>query len=75
MSTKQKALCYLRSNMDCEELAYHIIASKERREPIDCHWEDTAHNLLEEFGDDYELPEGWWREEGDIEDWLHMVIG
>lgn len=31
MSTKQKALCYLRSNMDCEELAYHIIASKERR--------------------------------------------
>ena len=74
MSTKQMALCYLRSNMDREELAYHILATSERREPIGYHWEDTAHDLLEEFGEDYELPEGWWMEEGDIEDWLHMVI-
>lgn len=75
MSAKQMALCYLRSNMDCEELAYHILATSERREPIDYHWQDTAYDLLEEFGDDYELPEGWWLEEGDIEDWLHWVIG
>jgi len=27
-------------------------------------------DLLEEYGEDNDLPEGWWMNEGDIDDWL-----
>ena len=27
-------------------------------------------DLLEEYGEDNDMPEGWWEEYGDIDDWL-----
>lgn len=31
-------------------------------------------DLLEEYGQDKDLPEGWWLEYGDEEDWLFTML-
>lgn len=68
-------LAYLREQLEADELAeiraqidrsyrYHMM-------PSDCVSNDNKIiDLLEEYGQDNDLPEGWWENEGDIDDWL-----
>lgn len=37
-------------------------------------WHDDLLNLLEEFGEDKDLPEGWWMEYGDADDMVNAYI-
>jgi len=68
-------LAYIRENMDGDDMAIlkaeidkcynmHIIPNDH---VIDC---GEVIDLLEEYGQDNDLPEGWWLEEGDIDEWL-----
>ncbi len=70
-----KALDYVRENMDEDDMAIlhaemnkcykmHLIPDSDT---MDC---TKVIDLLEEYGDDNELPEGWWEEYGDIDDIL-----
>ena len=34
---------------------------------------DHIRDLLEEYGQENELPEGWWENEGDLDDWLYEL--
>ena len=35
---------------------------------------DKIFDLLEEYGEDNDLPEGWWQDEGSIEeDWFYWI--
>ena len=63
---------YVRDNLERWEInmGWHYIG---RREPIPTELEDKIYDLLEEFGDDNDLPECWWEEFGDIED-VFMLI-
>lgn len=68
-------LAYLREQLEQDEIdeiraqidrsyRYHMM-------PSDCVTNDAkVIDLLEEYGADNNLPEGWWENEGDIDDWL-----
>ena len=70
-----KALDYVRENLSEEEL--NLVKAE-----IDCAYQNhtsPSHfvsndgkiiDLLEEYGEDNDLPEGWWMEYGDIDDIL-----
>ena len=70
-----KAIDYVRENLEADELA-EIRAQIDRSyryhmAPSDCVTNDSkVIDLLEEYGADNDLPEGWWEYEGDIDDWL-----
>ena len=70
-----EALDYVREQLGPETLA--IIKAQVDRSyryhmaPSDCVTEDgKVIDLLEEYGQDNDLPEGWWENEGDIDDIL-----
>lgn len=69
----ERALAYVREQLGPETLA--IIKAQVDRSyryhmaPSDCVTEDgKIIDLLEEYGQDNDLPEGWWENEGDIDD-------
>lgn len=68
----KSAVDYLRDNLERYEIemGWHYIG---KREPIPVELEDKIYNLLEEWGDDNDLPECWWEEYGDIEDIFMMI--
>lgn len=74
-SRLKKAIDYVKSNMDEDDMAIlqaemnkcykmHLIPGEN---VMDC---SKVIDLLEEYGDENDLPEGWWEEYGDIEDIL-----
>ena len=72
----QKALDYVRQNVDMGYVNYVVNKAIEMRCPascIDAVFADEVQGLLEEYGDDNDLPEGWWLEYGDIDDILTMI--
>ena len=72
---KKPALDYVREQLEQDELD-EIRAQIDRSyryhmTPSDCVTNDSkVIDLLEEWGEDNDLPEGWWEEYGDIDDWL-----
>lgn len=73
---KEKALSYVRKNIDEDYLAYLSNKANTMRCPIsliDPIVADTVYDLLEEFGEDNELPENYWLEFGDIDDILNEL--
>lgn len=73
---KEKALNYVRKNIDCDYLAWLSNKANAMRCPIslvDPLFADTVYDLLEEFGEDNELPENYWMEFGDIDDILNEL--
>lgn len=69
------ALDYVRGQLDPEELAaIHAQIDRAYRyhmSPSHCVTnDDKVIDLLEEYGEENSLPEGWWMNEGDIDDWL-----
>lgn len=72
----KKALDYVRQNVDMSYVNYVVNKAIEMRCPtscIDAVFADEVQDLLEEYGDDNDLPEGWWLEYGDIDDILTMI--
>lgn len=71
------ALDYVRSQLqdyELEEIRAKINSAYE------CHTTPTAYDdfdnvrdLLEEYGEENDLPEGWWENEGDLDDWLYEL--
>lgn len=73
---KEKALSYVRKNIDEDYLAYLSNKANAMRCPIslvDPLFADTVYDLFEEFGDDNELPENYWLEFGDIDDIMNEL--
>ena len=73
MSTSNKhiieAINLARANVEqfeIEEGWYYI----SRREPIPTKIQDKLYDFLEEYGDDNDLPENWWAEYCDLEDFF-----
>lgn len=72
----KKALDYVRQNVDMGYVNYLVSKAMEMRCPtsyVDAVFADDVQDLLEEYGDDNDLPEGWWLEYGDIDDILTMI--
>lgn len=72
----EKALNYVRKNIDEDYLAHLCNKANAMRCPaslIDPIFADTVYDLLEEFGDDNELPENYWLEFGDIDNIINEL--
>ncbi len=75
LSMLDKGMEYVRETMDAEDVA--IIRAQVDRSyryhmaPGDCVTDHSkVIDLLEEYGEENDLPEGWWEEYGDIDDVL-----
>lgn len=70
MNDIEKAIEYVRDNVDLEDVLTAKLNMEFLREPLYrvnntlC---DEIYDLMEEYGSDNELPEGWWLEEHDEE--------
>ena len=76
MTHIEKALSYIRENVDMEHVGYMIVQSKLQRMPVSLMYApftDYISDLLEEYGQDNDLPEGWWLEHGDVNDIIEML--
>ena len=71
----KKALKYVRSQLKPEDLtllrAHVDKAYVEHGNYTDD--DEKVIDLLEEYGDDNDLPEGWWEEYGDIDHWMVWI--
>lgn len=70
-----EGLTYLREHLaqdEIDEIRAQIDRSyRYHMNPSDCcAFNSRVEELLEEYGEDNDLPEGWWMYEGDIDDWL-----
>lgn len=74
-TTLDNALDYVREHLEQDEID-EIRAQIDRSyryhmNPSDCcAFNSRVEELLEEYGEDNDLPEDWWMYEGDIDDWL-----
>lgn len=71
----KEALDYVRENMNeirMQEVKLAVDKAYEHHLTPSAFYNvgDTVTDLLEEYGDDNDLPEGWWENYGDIDDWL-----
>lgn len=77
-SELDKAIDYVREQMDVDDMAIlqaeinkcyknHLVPNDN---VMDC---SKVIDLLEEYGQDNDMPEGWWMEEGDIDDILLLL--
>lgn len=76
MTHIEKALEYIRESVDLEHVGYMIIQSKLQRMPVSFMYSsftDDVQDLLEEYGQDNDLPEGWWCEECDIDEIIERI--
>ena len=68
------ALDYVREQLDEDELTiYKATVSKNLNQRMDASTgldDCKIIDLLEEYGENEEMPEGWWEEFGEIDDWL-----
>ena len=68
-----KAIDYVREQLGEERLAVVRAQANvcyEQRRPVDTDYNDEVHDLLEEYGEENGLPDGWWEEYGEIDEWL-----
>lgn len=68
----KRAVEYIKQNLEQYEIdhGWHSIGM---RQPIPCEISDKIADLLEEYGEDNGLPEGWYLEYGDIEDFFMEI--
>lgn len=71
-----EALVFVKSKLDPSDVYVANERMAEWRCPLD-HAHEALYNqiqdFLEEFGDDNDLPEGWWMEYGGIEDLYYKM--
>jgi hypothetical protein len=76
MKTLFEALHYVRYDVDITEVNKTVCKAMEMRMPVRVYapaLTDDIADLLEEYGQDNDLPEGWWREYGDIDDIVEQL--
>ena len=64
------AIDYVRSHVDMDEVRLAIKKMDEQREPlfiVNSQLSDSIYDLMEEYGQDHDLPENWWLVEHDEE--------
>lgn len=64
------AIDYVRSHVDMDEVRLAIKKMDEQREPlfrVNSQLSDSIYDLMEEYGQDHDLPENWWLSEHDEE--------
>ena len=68
----KRAVEYIKQNLEQYEIehGWHCIGM---RQPIPCEISDKISDMLEEYGEDNGLPEGWHMEYGDIEDFFMEI--
>lgn len=70
LSDIDRAIIYVRQKVNMDEVALVRMQMMERREPlfrVNHELSDTIYDLMEEYGADNGLPEGWWLDEHDEE--------
>lgn len=70
------ALDYVRRYVDMPYINNCIVRAMEMRCPFSHAFPlevDDITDLLEEYGEDNDLPEGWWLEYGDIDDIVEQL--
>lgn len=75
-SNLQKALDYVREQMDDDKLA--VVRAQRNynwvhRMLVQTDYDEEIFDLLEEWGEEHGLPEGWWENEADMEDILEII--
>lgn len=68
-----KALAYVRENVDPVDIGKAIEKMAEYHCSLNGCLADKIHDLLEEYGADNDLPEGWWEEFGDLDDIVYKL--
>ena len=72
----EKALDFVRKYVDVPYINHCIIKAMEMRCPFCLAFPIEANDIadhLEEYGQDNDLPEGWWCEYGDIDDIIEQL--
>lgn len=75
-SNLQQALDYVRRELGIGALTvvrYQRNVCWLRRQPVTTDHDDEIHDLLEEWGVEHDLPEGWWANEADMEDIFEII--
>lgn len=76
MEHLEKAVKYIRKNVDMEYINFCVCHAMEMRCPFSLAYPllaDDISDLLEEYGEDNDLPEGWWCEYGDLDDIVEQL--
>ena len=71
MKNINKALAYVRKNVDIDYINYIVQKSMQMRCPpsmVDALLADNVRDLLNDYSVDNDLPENWWCEERDIDE-------
>lgn len=69
----KEAMAYVREQLGEDRLAVvkaQATVCYDQRRPIDTDYNDEVHDLLEEYGQENDLPEGWWESECEIDEVL-----
>lgn len=72
-STFGEAVAYVKANVSSEKVqhAKEVLAAHNMElADVDESLDDDINDLMEEFGSDHDLPEGWWLGYGTTEDIL-----
>lgn len=75
--TMKKAIEHIKKSINVLDLEMALHTANKQKEPlsyIDEELADDIYDALEEYGDDNDLPEGWWMEYGEIEDIAELII-
>ena len=70
MKNINKALAYVRKNVDIDYINYIVLKSMQMRCPpsiVDASLANKVRDLLDDYSMDNDLPEDWWCEESDID--------
>lgn len=76
MKELEKALDYVRKHINMSYINNCIVRAMEMSCPFSTSFPtstDEIIDLLEEYGQDNDLPEGWWCECGDIDDIVQQI--
>lgn len=68
-----KAVAYVSNNMDADVLKVikaQVNLAWETRQQITTSYDDEVEDLMEEFGEENDLPEGWWLNDCELDEVL-----
>ena len=72
-STINKAVAYVSNNMDADKLQVikaQVNLALETRQQITTSFDDEVEDLMEEYGEENDLPEGWWLNDCELDEVL-----
>ena len=76
MKNINKALAYVRKNVDIDYINYIVQKSMQMRCPpsmVDALLADDVRDLLNDYSMDNDIPEDWWCEECDIDEIIEKI--